>query len=173
MKGGYMSTSYLRFDKDSPEQQALVVWWRELDNNYRGERAALRRSAALAEVAFSPAYHRLRLAVGRFGAVDYEGLALVAGLAARVKKIDGEGSTIAEQMATGKIDGSARVSGLRFRRLLKVKEHEALFTSMTRIIALLGGNVNLQSLAQSVYFWNDITRKNWAFEYYSKATNEA
>ena len=165
-----MSTSYLRFDKDSPEQQALVVWWRELDNN-RGERAALRRSAALAEVAFSPAYHRLRLAVGRFGAVDYEGLALVAGLAARVK-IDGEGSTIAEQMATGKVDGSARVSGLRFRRLLKVKEQEALFTSMTRIIALLGGNVNLQSLAQSVYFWNDRTRKKWAFEYYSKATNQ-
>ena len=166
-----MSTSYLRFDKDSPEQQALVVWWRELDNN-RGERAALRRTAALAEVAFSPAYHRLRLAVGRFGAVDYEGLALVVGLAARVK-IDGEGSTIAEQMATGKVDGSARVSGLRFRRLLKVKEHEALFISMTRIIALLGGNINLQSLAQSVYFWNDITRKKWAFEYYSKATDEA
>ena len=169
-----MSTSYLRFDKDSPEQQALVAWWRELDNN-RGERAALRRSAALAEVAFSPAYHRLRLAVGRFGAVDYEGLALVAGLAARVK-IDGEGSTIAEQMATGKVDGSARVSGLRFRRLLKVKENEVLFSSMTRIIALLGGTVNLQSLARSVYLWDDRyidIRKKWAFEYYSKATNEA
>lgn len=166
-----MSTSYPRFDKDSPEQQALFVWWRELDNN-RGERAELRSSATLAEVAFSPAYHRLRLAVGRFGAVDYEGLALVAGLAARVK-INSEGSTIAEQMATGKADGSARVSGLRFRRLLKVKEHEILFSSMTRIIALLGGTVNLQSLAQSVYFWNDTTRKNWAFEYYSKAINEA
>jgi CRISPR system Cascade subunit CasB len=33
--------------------------------------------------------------------------------------------------------------------------------------------VNLQSLAQSVYFWNDRTRKRWALEYYSKATNEA
>lgn len=168
-----MSTSYLRFDKDSPEQQALVVWWRELDNN-RGERAVLRRCRTLTEVVFSPAYHRLRLALSRFGYVNDDGLALVAGLAARIRP-NSEGCSIAEQMATPK-DGSkdkARVSGLRFRRLLKVKEQGELFTSMTRIIALLGGNVNLQSLAQSVYFWNDITRKNWAFEYYSKAINEA
>ena len=85
-------------------------------------------------------------------------------------------SAVAEQMATGKtgkVDESARVSGLRFRRLLKVKEQEELFTSMTRIIALLGGTVNLQSLAQSVYFWNDRTRKKWAFDYYSKSPGEA
>ncbi len=37
-----MSSSYLRFDKDSPEYQELVAWWLELDNN-RGERAVLRR----------------------------------------------------------------------------------------------------------------------------------
>jgi len=90
-------------------------------------------------------------------------------------KVDSAGSSIAEQMATPK-DGSkdnAKVSGLRFRRLLKVKDQEDLFISMSRIIALLGGAVNLRSLAQSVYFWNDRTRKQWAFEYYSKATNEA
>jgi CRISPR system Cascade subunit CasB len=166
-----MGSSFLRFDKDSPEHQALLTWWRGLDTD-RGERAILRRSATLAEVAFSPAYHRLRLAVSRFGPVDYEGLALIAGLAARVK-VDSEGSSIAEQMATGRADGTARVSGLRFRRLLKVKEHGELFASMNRIIALLGGGVNLQSLAQSVYCWNDRCRKEWAFEYYSKAPSEA
>ncbi|MBF0559813.1 MAG: type I-E CRISPR-associated protein Cse2/CasB [Nitrospirae bacterium] len=165
-----MSTSYL-FDKDSTSQHVLVDWWRELDNN-RDERAVLRRCRTLTEVVFSPAYHRLRLAVSRFGVVDYEGLALVAGLAVRVK-VHVESSTIVQQMATGKADGSARVSGLRFRRLLKVKEREALFSRMSRIIAILGSNVNLQSLAQSVYFWSDSTRKKWAFEYYSKATNEA
>ena len=166
-----MSSSYLRFDKDSPEYQALVAWWRELDKN-RGERAVLRRCHSLTEVVFSPAYHRLRLAVSRFGTVNDEVLPIIAGLVARVKNSIEE-TTIAEQMATGKADGSARVSGLRFRRLLKVKEQEGLFTSMTRIISLLSGMVNLQSLAQSVYFWNDRTRKKWAFEYYSKATNEA
>ena len=99
-------------------------------------------------------------------------MALVAGLAAHVR-IDNEGSPIAEQMATGHSDGSARVSGLRFRRILKMEEQNEFFAGMARIIALLGGTVNLQSLAQSVYFWNDRTRKTWAFEYYSKAPGEA
>ena len=165
-----MTTSYLRFDKDSPEMQAFDVWWRSLDDS-RGDRAELRLCGSLAEVAFTPAYHRLRQAVFRCGAVHDEGLALVAGLAARVKS-NAVGSTVAEQMATGKADGSARVSGLRFRRLLKMKGQEELFTAFGRIIALLGGSVNLHSLAQSMYFWNDRTRKQWAFYYYSKAPSE-
>lgn len=164
-----MSTSYLRFDKDSPELQAFIAWWRSLDDN-RGDRAELRRCGTLAEVAFTQAYHRLRQTVVRCGAVHDDGLALVAGLAAKVKGNIMD-STIAEQMATGKGD-SARVSGLRFRRLLKVKGQEELLTDIGRVIALLGGSVNLQSLAQSAYFWNDRTRKQWAFDYYTKAPSE-
>lgn len=167
-----MSSSYF-FDNDSPQTEALLIWWRELEKN-RGDRAELRRCHNLTEVAFSPAYHRLRLALIRVGSVNDDRLTLVAGLASRVK-VDSPGNSIAEQMATPK-EGSkdkAKVSGLRFRRLLKVKEQEELFTSMSRIIALLGGAVNLRSLAQSVYFWNDKTRKRWAYDYYSKATSEA
>ena len=107
----------------------------------------------------------------KFGAVNADSLALVAGLAARVKN-NIPGNTLAEQMATGKSDGSARVSGLRFRRLLKIKEGEELLTAMGRVVALLGGCVNLQSLANNLYFWNDRTRKQWAFEYYSKSPSE-
>lgn len=164
-----MSTSYLRFDKDSPELQVLVAWWRSLDDN-RGDRAELRRCGTLAEVVFTPAYHRLRQAVSRYGAVHDDGLAAMAGLAAKVK-CNATDNTVAEQMATGKGD-SARVSGLRFRRLLKVKDQKELYTAFGRVIALLGGSVNLQSMAQSVYFWNDRTRKQWAFDYYSKVPSE-
>jgi CRISPR system Cascade subunit CasB len=165
-----MSTTYLKFDKNSPEMLALATWWRALNDN-RGDRAELRRCTTLAEVAFTPAYHRLRLAVGKFGAPNDDSLALVAGLSARVKS-DIADSTFSEQMATGKADGSARVSGLRFRRILKVKESAELFAAMGRVVALLGSSVNLQSLANSVYFWNDKTRKQWAFEYYSKSPSE-
>jgi CRISPR system Cascade subunit CasB len=165
-----MSTTYLNFDKDSPEMQALAAWWQALNDN-RGDRAELRRCTTLAEVAFTPAFHRLRLAAGKFGAPHDDGLALVAGLSARVKNNITDG-TVAEQMATGKTDGSARVSGLRFRRLLKAKEPDELFIAMGRVVAMLGGSVNLQSLAKSVYFWNDRTRKQWAFEYYSKSPSE-
>ena len=165
-----MSEHYLSFKKDSPEVQELIKWWEGLDKD-RGERAVLRRCGTLAEVVFSPAYHRLRRTLMNIGRFDDDRLSLVIGLSARVKA-NADGVGIAEQMATGKPDGSARVSGLRFRRLLKVKDREALFIAMTRTVTLLGGSVNLQSLAQSVYFWNDKTRKEWAFEYYSKAPDE-
>lgn len=165
-----MRTSYLGFQKDSPELDAFITWWQSL-NDHRGDRAELRRCGTLAEVAFTPTYHRLRQAVSRIGAVHDDGLALLAGMAARVK-INAPDSRVPEQMATGKADGSARVSGLRFRRLLKVKDHDSMFIPLGRIIALLGGAINLESLAQSVYFWNDRSRKQWAFDYYSKAPSE-
>lgn len=165
-----MSKVNLSFKKDSMEVDELIKWWDDLNKN-RGERAMLRRCSTLLEVALLPAYHRLRWALLRLGRVNDDRLALVAGLAVRVKA-NADGATIAEQMATGKPDGSARVSGLRFRRLLKVKDRGALFIAMIRTMSLLGGSVNLQSLAQGVYFWNDRTRKDWAFGYYSKAPDE-
>jgi len=165
-----MGTTYLKFHNDSPEMKAIMVWWQDLNAN-RGDRAELRRCSTLAEVAFSPAFHRLRFALMKFGWVNADALALVAGLAARVKS-DIPGNTLAAQMATGKPDGSARVSGLRFRRLLKVKGQEELYGAMIRILALLSGGINLQSLAESVYYWNDRTRKKWAFEYYSQSPSE-
>ena len=73
-----MSTSYLRFDKGSPELQALDAWWQSLDDN-RGDRAELRRCGTLAEVVFTPAYHRLRQRLCRCGVVHDDGLAVVAG----------------------------------------------------------------------------------------------
>ena len=165
-----MSSQYLKFDNGSPEVKTFAAWWQALNEN-RGDRAELRRCATLTEVAFLPAYHRLRLALGSYGPVNADALAIAAGLAARVKN-NIAGNTVAEQMATGKADGSAKVSGLRFRRLLKIKESDELFSAMSRILALLGGEVNLQNLVRSVYYWNDATRKQWAFEYYSKSPSE-
>lgn len=162
---------YLGFSKDSPESKKLLDWWHGLENN-RGDRAALRHCRSLTEVVFVPSYHRLRQELLRFGNVDSEGLAITAGLAARVKIINA-GHTLAKQMALPKeAGGSARVSGLRFRRLLKIQGREDMYHAMIRIVALLGGSLNLISLAESVYWWNDITRKNWAFDYYTNAPSE-
>ncbi len=168
-----MSEKYLSFGKDSPEVLELVEWWQQIKKD-RGEMAVLRRCSSLVEVVFSPAYHRLRRRLLNIGRVDDEGLSLVVALSARVKT-NTDGPSIGEQMTTPRPDGSARVSGLRFRRLLKIKEREELFTATTRIIALLGGSVNLQSLARSVYLWNDKyvhIRKELAVDYYSRAPEE-
>jgi CRISPR system Cascade subunit CasB len=170
IRGGNMGVSFLRFNKGSAELKDFIAWWELLDEK-RGDRAELRRCATLTEIVFTPAYHRLRQALCHYGAVHDDGLALVVGLAARVKSNDMNG-TIAEQMASGKKDNSARVSGLRFRRLLKIEDKEVLFPAMGRIIALMDRRTNLSSLIQSVYFWNELSRKQLAFDYYSKAPSE-
>jgi len=162
---------YLRFSKGSPESKVLLDWWHGLENN-RGDRAALRRCSNLAEVVFVPSYHRLRQELLRLGyAVNSDGLAIIVGLAARVKG-DVTQYTIANQMAISVTGGSARVSGLRFRRLLKIQDRDKLYPAMIRIVALLGSSLSIVNLAGSVYWWNDFTRKNWAFDYYTNAPSE-
>jgi CRISPR system Cascade subunit CasB len=99
-------------------------------------------------------------------------LMTVAALASHVKEHQ-PGMTFAQQMGMPKSEGGkARVSGLRFRRLLQHRNHEELFSGVTRTIHLLGGTVNLHSLADGAYWWNDNTKKAWAFDYYETAPDE-
>lgn len=159
---------YVRFESASKVEETLLAWWKGLERD-RGERAALRRCKNLTEVAFVPCFHRLLRELSSHGKVNSERLALVAGLAARVKGHD-PGAEIAVQMAKSKPGGTtAAVSGLRFRRVLKIENSDELFLALGRIVALLGGTVNLVSLAKSAYDWNQWTRKQWAFDYYSNA----
>jgi CRISPR system Cascade subunit CasB len=99
-------------------------------------------------------------------------LAAVAGLAAHVKSHTG-GASIAQQMAAPKAPGAgARVSGLRFRRLLAVSDRDELYPLLLRVVNLLDGRVNLVSLANSTFWWNERTKKDWAYEYYTTAPSE-
>ncbi len=164
--------TYIKFEPGTEASEALLAWWKGLERN-RGERAVLRRCQNLPEVAFVPSYHQLLRALSPHGKVNAERLAIVAGLAAHVKGHN-PGVEIAVQMAQTKPGGaSAAVSGLRFRRVLKIKKKEELFLALGRVVTLLGGTVNLVSLAKSAYEWNDWTRKQWAFNYYSTAPSES
>ena len=150
------------FDPDDESGKILFKWWKELED-HRGDRAQLRRARNSAEVVFVPTYHHLfhQLRLG-----DKDALACVAGLCAHVKELD-IGKTVAEQMADG--NDKAKVSGLRFRRLLRVDERDELHNSMRRIIQMLGGVVNIYDLARVVYWWNHRTKKQLAYEYYEHA----
>lgn len=99
-------------------------------------------------------------------------LASVAGLAAHVKLHVG-GASMAQQMATAKSSGAgARVSGLRFRRLLAVSDRNELYPLLLRVVRLLDGHVNLVSLANAAFWWNERTRQEWAYDYYATAPSE-
>jgi CRISPR system Cascade subunit CasB len=66
------------------------------------------------------------------------------------------------------------LSTLRFRRLLTMRGEEDCAIAFRRLVALLGGKVNVADLAQSLLDWNDVDagdrrRTRWAFDYYDAA----
>jgi len=158
---------------DNPELQKLLLdWWQGLDQA-RGDRAELRRATTPAAVAFSPVFHRLLHSLQRIGRPSAASLAVVAGVLSHIKEQDGSGA-FAAQMASPKAGSDkARVSGLRFRRLLKIADREELYQPLIRTARLLDGRVNLISLADGIYFWGENVRKQWAYNYYETAPSES
>ncbi len=153
-------------------KEAVRRWWNDLADKHPGERAALRRCGTLTEIVFIPAYHRLYAVLAPLGWRDELGVAAIAGLASLVRQ-DLPAASVAQQMAQAKPGSTnARISGLRFRRLLKHRSHEELFPALGRIVRSLDGRINLGDLAESAYWWNDRTRRRWAFDYYDTAPQE-
>ena len=78
--------TYLTFSQ--PEvRAALLSWWKELDIA-RGDRAALRQCHNPLEVAFTPAFHRLKLRLEQYGTINpnqLDKLAIVAGVLSHIK----------------------------------------------------------------------------------------
>lgn len=157
---------------DPPVQQSLLTWWEALKEN-REDRAELRRCQTIDEVLLTEAYHKLRKRLGAVGFTPKaEGrLGAVAGLLAHVEEnIDETG--IAAQMAGGTQDEEAPLSGLRFRKLLKIESHEDLYRPLMRAVRLLDRHVNAAALAVDVFFWDSSVRKKWARDYYDRALDE-
>jgi len=160
-------------DNHQPEktlfEEKVREWWNSLKEKHRGERAELRRCRSLTAAIFTPGYHRLRRKLAGTKWNNDKKLVTVAMVLAHVK--EDTGLKFVDSMAQPKEIGSdtPKVSGLRFRRLLKCNSHEELCIHLIRIVHLLK-NVHITDLAKDVYWWNDNKiRQDWAFKYYEKA----
>ena len=162
----------ISFKSNQELRDSLIRWWSSLKDSH-GNRAELRRCHSPTEVIFTPAYHELLLSLERKGlSVNREALVVIAGVLAHVK-VNNPGKSLATQMAMSREQGgNARVSGLRFRRLLKITAREELYEPLIRIVQLLNGDVNLIDLSESIYFWGESRRKQWANDYYQQAPSE-
>lgn len=147
------------------EHMVLLDWWQKLEDN-RGDRAALRRAASIEQVMFNPAFHRLWRGLKGTKWQRAESVALIAALAARVRDNRPEKTFAAQLGSPPPGREKAALSGLRFRRLLQSRDVNELMQGCTRAIAMCGNNVNLLNLAESIYWWGDGVRKQWAFDYY-------
>jgi len=146
---------------------SLLQWWESLDER-RGDRADLRRCKLPDDVLFLPSYYRLRNAVARYDRLNDTSLGIVAGVISHVKRLD-DSERFAEQLARKPLGKDTPVmSDLRFRKLLSIREPNVLFREGIRAVRLLDGAVNIQDLAQGLYWWNTRTRQEWARLYYEK-----
>ena len=164
------------FGDDDRSAAILLRWWVDLSRR-RGERAELRRASTPAEAIFCPAYHRLlgelRNAGHLPGASAAAGLAVVAALVAHVDTNALSGSFARQMAEPAGPQRGARVSGLRFRRLLTVPDRAQLLPVLTRTLRLTGGRANVLELARSAFFWGEGVRRQWAYDYYGSAPKEA
>jgi CRISPR system Cascade subunit CasB len=143
-----------------------------LNETNKGGRAHLRRCANIEEVIFVQAYHTLLHRLQAVSKVRREALAAVAGIIATIKTESAEKS-IAKLFASPKKGSkSAPLKGLRFRKLLKCKDHEELFAALRRSLKLVDLSANIVGLAGNIYDWNEYIKKQWAFDYYSSAPEE-
>ena len=154
-----------KFDADKLSGEILKKCWMDIQQN-RGERAELCRAKSLNDIILLPVFQRTCFRLRQF--FQYEKhwqyrLASVIGLLAHVR--DEEEKVLAEQMA-GKGKPKPAISELRFRRLLQ-RDREELYTSMVRVLRLLNNKANLYDLANSVYYWGDRIKRDWAFAYFS------
>ena len=157
-----------KFDEDKQLGEELHKWWMELQSN-QGDRAELRRAKSIEDVILLPVFHRTSQRFRYFfeGQKNWEyRFAAVIGLVAHVRTTTKQ--KLAEQMAG---NPKPTVSELRFRRLLQ-RDRKELYVALIRVLRMLGNHSNLYDLANSMYYWGDIVKKDWAFTYFPNTPNK-
>lgn len=158
----------LKFE-DEPVRQIVSDWWTGLEED-RGGWAELRRCRSIEEVFNCQAYFDLYRALQKLAEVGRVQLEAAAGLVAHVRSDATEARSLAWCMAESRPDsGRAKVSDLRFRRLLKIENRQELYPSLIRILRLLKYRAPVVSLANDVYYWGSAVRRRWAYDYYTNA----
>jgi len=164
------------FEEGDVSATILRDWWKGLLSDEE-ERARIRRCGDPAGVMLSPEYERLLHLLKDAGyeldpARSYA-VAAVVGLVAQVTSDTGPGASFARQMAKpGPGSKKARVSGVRFDRLLAQEQRETLYLLLIPVVDLLNGTINLADMARSLYRWDAAARKRWADDYYRSAPRD-
>jgi len=160
-------------EKETTERQRVgttaLAWWSNLKKD-KGGKAQLKRCGDPSEVFFCLPFHELHVRLAAWSSRQKETAAVMAVVLAHVKDDTSsrDARSFAAQMAARKGERAA-VHGLRFRRLIQIKDREELFKPLIRIVRLLDGTVNVGDLAYSIWQWehpNRFVQRQWACDYY-------
>ena len=154
---------------------AAAAWWRDLqpdpDTQRRGDRASLaklRRCATVAEAMSEPAAVALFRRIGATRPDELCCIATLAAVLAHLREDPAEGR-VARRLGPDYPEApeTARMSPLRFRRLLEAAPGDDQLTAFRRMVALAGGSLPLRDLARSLLDWNDERRRRWIYDYWN------
>jgi CRISPR system Cascade subunit CasB len=144
------------------DQEKILLWWNDLEND-KGSRASLRRKQKPDEVAFertaSSIYYLLSEEKPRF-----EHCLAWIGLLAHIKE-DVKEKTFGGYLA-GEGTDKARISETRFKRLLSIEDRDEMYRAFIRVLRHLKGNAPILNLIEHVHWWNDISKRELAKDYY-------
>jgi len=153
-------------------------WWQALTGQQsdrketgadRAARARLRRASpadAICEEATLKLLHALDLPRGRLPRV-----ATLAVVLATIRE-DDDKRRFGRQIGREKIDDgqSAKLSTLRFRRLLEAQSEDEISVAFRRAIAIAGFTGNVRDVAWKLLFWeSETTRSDLVLDYYGAA----
>jgi len=152
-------------------RKSLRDWWEGLEDN-KGERAELCRCATLTEVLLCPAFYSIACPLETAGipVAKRASVAAIVGLLASVRH-DSPSSSFPAAMAKG--EAKPTVSPARFRRLLEAQTVDDLYPLLRRVLGLVDKTANIMDLANSIYDWDNETRKRWAYAYFVNVPKKA
>lgn len=181
------------FGEGHPASDFILEWWDSLKKN-KGDRAELRRCKNLKDVESTSTYMRcywklLKSIDQKEKKTSWDQAAIIIGLASHIednvtkyRQKDEDGKEAEKDfyfgyqlaMQKGLENKNPKLSELRFRRLLKIKnrDREKLYHFLVQVIRMLEKKVNMLDLLSIAYFWGDTTKTNLAYKYYEKANLE-
>lgn len=150
---------------DSRLGKLIREWWLGLNNDNSG-RAQLKRCNSIDEIVMCPTYQRfyrylLTCNVWPINAATWQNdkLAVIAGLLAHIETDDSQNFPVRASVGDKPV-----ISELRFKGLLKT-DTDDLFANLRRLLPLINYQTNVIQLACDIYYWNDKTKKQWAYSY--------
>lgn len=129
-------------------KETVSSWWKTLQEKHKtGQNAQLRRCHTPEEAALHPETYRLSAMLPNW--ISIEATATLAGLLSAVKSNSSNG--FIKTLATPKDRGSsARMSEMRFRKLVSSHTWDDLYTHMRRAITMSDNTANIADIAQIV-----------------------
>ena len=149
----------------------VTTWHRETfsrDNGTaRAARARLKRCKSPTQALVVAETHDLNRRMRQHGKVpNADQLTLICVIFSHIDNV--QGKKLAAQFGAISVNKVPKLNNMRFQSLIRASSHRDLFVPLRRSLDILGREVACDGckLAEDLYYWNDMIRNEWCFQYF-------